>query len=168
LRPLQVCAQRLGTGECFECLIEPEGGWPLKVTHLGWKPEDRARAVREEDFDALWRDFRREDDILVAWKRRSADALGAEREPLILKGAWAELGRPTGDMGVLLARCGLSGEPTAFRGRAGAQMGQALALIDYLREQPDSTDSVSARREQPDRPRGGSRGAARRARRGRG
>jgi len=137
LRLLQLCAQRLATGERLDCLCEPPDGWPAKMTHLGWSAEDRAHAVSEGELKARWCEFVRDDDLLVAWSQLTIDAIssvmnrpGGAARPLILKGVFAAQGRAPGGIGGAIARRGCVAPRAGFTGRAGRHMGQALALIN--------------------------------------
>lgn len=137
LRPLQVCAQRVSTGERFECLIRPDSGWPAtKLSHLGWGVGDELNAVTPAEFESRWAGYYHGDDGLIAWSQRSVDALGAARA-ILLKKLLAERnlsGRTSGDPSVNLDRLGLPWRPAPFAGRAADHMGQTLALLAYLLE----------------------------------
>ena len=129
MRPIQICAQRLVTGERFECLVTPDDQAAVdKASHLGWGPNALKRAVGDETLRRRWARFRRDDDVLMAWSQRTVQ----------LKAEYCNLthSRVGGGLADVVERHRLRPEETPFDGRAGLEMGQAIAIVAYLRSRP--------------------------------
>ena len=133
-RPIQVCAWRVATGERFECLIAHEAAADArKCVKIELSAAQFAQAVPAAEFGQRWRQFLREDDLLLAWHQRALDVLEVQDRGVLLKAAWCNLDHSkAGHLTDVLAELGVAVQPAEFSGRAGLHMGELRAILDCL------------------------------------
>ena len=129
------CAARPATGETLARFVRPARA-EASSAHaalMGLSEAQLRGGQTPERFRHDWSRFLRPDDIVVAWKRPSLDAIAPPRESLVLKGIVCNLiGRGCGHLEDFVRRAGLSPVSAPFEGRAGAHMSSALAVVEHL------------------------------------
>jgi len=145
LRPIQVSAWRLATGDRLECLIaHGQATDAAKLAHLGLTPPTFASAMTEAEFRNRWEDFVRADDVLVAWSQRTLDVLASPLRSVMVKALWCNLQRrQAGPLSQVVANLGLQGAATGFAGRTDAHLGELRALVAWLAVPGNAADQRS-------------------------
>jgi hypothetical protein len=135
--PVYWVAQRLGTGERFACLIQPE--FPLResiLEHLELTPYDFATALSLDEAQASWAAFRRAGDTLAVYNQGTARLLArisrGSTSCLVLKSVALDSHRRIGTLDDLLAAAGLVAAPAQLPGRAGKRLANVAALVRHL------------------------------------
>ena len=135
--PIYWVAQRLGTGECFACAIQPNS--PLTETflgHLELVAADFAEALSKAEFRTAWSDFLRPMDTVAFYSQSTARLLkqvGADfARTLVLKSIPFNPHWPNGTLAEVLAAEGLHAAPPQTPGRAGKRLANAIALTRHL------------------------------------
>ena len=138
----QWCAVRLDSpAESFESIVQSEGEMPsgFFLDELGWTESDLQRAEPIASVQKTWQSFLRDDDVLVAWNKGSANLAlqhGLSNEVHVLKEAYRNT--VVGNFGTLenvIRREGLSpGVPLPLAGRAGVRLANAHVAAQYLRD----------------------------------
>lgn len=150
--PVQVCGYRLCDGARFERFVRVHGAVPepRHLDHMGLTADafDDACSV-DEALSAL--EGFLGDGLTTGWNQTPADLLRAggapEREHVCLKASYCNVNkRHAGSIESVLAAEGLTPPPLPFAGRAGQRMGNALALLELLR---DRGLEIRARSPQP-------------------
>jgi DTW domain-containing protein YfiP len=143
-RALHWVAQRLASGECFDCVIEPPVSLSTTLLdkhlrHMLLSAEDVRQAVSPEEFAARWRAFLRPHDVVIVYNQSSLDLLAIDRlspkRHVVLKAMYFNLARSYGSLDQIIRYEGLLASPSSVRGRASQRLGNALQLVQFLREQ---------------------------------
>lgn len=142
---VQWTALRPATGEHFDELVRSPGVVPTArhLAHMGLEPDELGAGLTPAALTAAFAAFSRPDDIVVAWNKSMLDLLplvAPERQALPLKAAYGTLraGR-CGTLDEVLTRESLCAAPARVRGRAGQRLGNAAAILDWLRRQAPAT-----------------------------
>lgn len=145
---LQWCARRLGSDERFEAVIRPGAAAPggELLRHLGLDHATLESGSSPEEFAERWRTFLRPGDQVAVWSVATQEAFVASMgsalsgPDLVLKTAYCNVRhRRAGALEEVLGREGLTFEPEPFAGRAGAIVGQLLAVARFLASLADPT-----------------------------
>jgi DTW domain-containing protein YfiP len=135
--PIYWVAQRLGTGDCFTCAIQPQ--LPLGDTHLALfdlSESDFSAALSPEEACAGWARFQRPSDRYAVYNQGTADLLQSlctERvECQVLKAVNFHPHRHYRTLDELIAGEGLLCPSPLHSGRAGKRLANAVALVHYL------------------------------------
>ncbi len=135
--PVYWAAERLGTGERFACVIQPE--FPVReefLGHLELTQEDFAAALSFEDACASWAAFRRPGDTLAVYNQGTArllSCISARPTPcLVLKSAGLQPRRQIGTLDDLLIAEGVVAAPAQVPGRAGKRLANVAALVRHF------------------------------------
>jgi len=149
---LQWTAVRLGTGEVFERFVEPAA--PPQLRDAAWPDDhylgllqlhrrDLAGAVHPTSFLEDWQQFARPADVLATWTRGTFDLLDQARgtapppseRRIVLKTAYTNVhNKGCGTLEETMAREGLRCPQIALSGRASTRIGNALAVVTWLRD----------------------------------
>jgi DTW domain-containing protein YfiP len=143
--PVYWVAERLGTGERFDCAIQPPA--PLDETllgHLELTPADFADALSLADAQRVWREFLRPTDTLAVYNQGTARLLADlspssphARSPaptLLLKSVEFNPNRSYGTLDEIIEAEILTIQPAARHGRAYRRLANAVALVRHLHE----------------------------------
>ena len=135
--PIYWVAQRLGTGESFECAIKPRRQLDAKfLTHLELSAADFADALPPAEFRTAWQHFLRPTDTLAVFNDstlRLLDTVDAVRSPSVtLKSV--NLRHNCSTLDELLVKLGLSPQDIPHHGRAGKRLAKAIAYTNYLHD----------------------------------
>ncbi|HTM43446.1 MAG TPA: tRNA-uridine aminocarboxypropyltransferase [Polyangiaceae bacterium] len=139
----QWVAQRLASGEMFDCLLDPPQILPhplaVYLQHMGIAPEALPSAIKPSLFAERWRKFCKGDDIVIAYNQSSLDllsGLGAKAlKSAVLKAVYFNLGRKHGSLDQIAERERLTAAPVDARGRAAQRVANAAALTRFLRRE---------------------------------
>ncbi|MCP4858771.1 MAG: DTW domain-containing protein [Fuerstiella sp.] len=133
--PVYWVAQRLGTGESFECAIEPES--PLRSSFLQYlqlNEQDFQQAFSVEAFRQAWQDFVKPTDMLCVYNESTGRLLGrvgASPAPSItLKSVNVHAG--SRKLHNVIRSLNLTPPKVPQKGRAGARLANAIAFAMYL------------------------------------
>jgi DTW domain-containing protein YfiP len=139
---VQWTAFRPATAERFDRLVRPAKGWgegPSEehLGHMGLTRDQLREADGIDEVAGAFAAYARPDDVLVAWNKSTLDLLpmvAPGRDALPLKASYSALceGR-CGMIEEVLAREGLGATPVAVRGRASQRLGNAAAVLGWLR-----------------------------------
>lgn len=137
---VQWAAVRPSTGETFEKFVVPDSGpGPTQrhLEHMGLSDAHMTNAVTMSELSADWTRFSNDHDVVVAWNGSTLglleSAVAGPRRSLSLKSVYCARRRgPCGSIDDVLAREGLTAQPTDIAGRAGRRMGNLLALLTHL------------------------------------
>lgn len=142
---LYFAGYRLSDGDAFELLIRPAQG-SLNQRHLAHlQLSDAARARLEPgvpfaEFRRRWAAFSRPGDVYAAWNQsalRWLEEPGREKgDHVLLKAAYGRLDRHGGALEEIAAAEGFAPAPVPFSGRARTRVGNALSLLQLLRQVP--------------------------------
>jgi DTW domain-containing protein len=145
--PVYWVAQRLGTGEAFECAIEPRE--PMKagfLQYLQLREEDFEHPLPVEAFRQAWRTFVKPTDTLCVYNKstgRLLDRVGASPVPgVVLKSVNVHQG--SRKLHNVVRSLDLSPPTVSQKGRAGARLANAIAFARYLHQHPLAADSRSS------------------------
>jgi hypothetical protein len=140
--PVYWAAQRLGSGEQFDCAIRPETPLPAAfLDRLELTADDFAQAPTLSEARALWSAFRRPGDILAVYHPGAARLLrqiGSDEAPcLVLK----SIDLPSKPGRAELDNSGLDNMATdsgsmLLPGRAGKRLAKSIAYARHLSESP--------------------------------
>ncbi len=137
---VQVCLQRLDSGEHCEWLIRP--GAHVDERRYAYMGLERARVEQGmtlAELDGALRAFVRPSDVLVTWNHptmRQLRALVPFRDAATIKTAYANFTRSKpGQMDPILARHGLTPAPQRHSGRAGERVAWLIAIADWMSRQ---------------------------------
>jgi DTW domain-containing protein YfiP len=142
-RALHWVAQRVASGECFDCVIEPpvslsETLLGKHLRHMQLSAEDVRHALPSSEFVARWQSFLRPHDVVIVYNQSSLDLLAAEgvspARQVVLKAMYFNLARSYGSLDQIVQYEALQGPACAVRGRASQRLGNALTLVQFLRE----------------------------------
>lgn len=136
--PVYWTAERLGTGECFACAIEPPV--PISATlldHFELTAEHFRNALPPATARAAWQEFLRPDDIPVVYNTSTARLLahltGRHTPCLVLKSVDFNPQRRYGTLDELVVGEELFIPSARHPGRAGKRLASIAALIEHLR-----------------------------------
>ncbi|MGE0609407.1 MAG: tRNA-uridine aminocarboxypropyltransferase [Pirellulales bacterium] len=137
--PVYWVAERLGDGERFARAIQPQNGLPAALLgHFELTEEHFRHAVPLEEAGASWRDFLRDDDIVVVYSQGTARLLHrlcpAGRPCLVLKSVDLPERKRGGTLDQLVADRGVPVPPVRHPGRAGLRLANLIALVEHLHE----------------------------------
>ena len=135
--PIYWVAQRLGTGECFTCVLQPQQ--PLSDSHLELfelSTQDFSAASSPDDARQRWAEFQQPCDHYFVYNQGTADLLkelcpGAVNCQ-VLKAVNFHPHRHYHTLDELIAGEGLLAPAPLHRGRAGKRLANAVALVRYL------------------------------------
>lgn len=134
-QPIYWVAQRLVSGEQFECAIKHTR--PLNpdfLQHLNLQSSAFEGALTDEQFAKQWAKFLRPDDTIVVFNQstlRLLDAVGANHHSsLVMKSVNVQSCRSTLDE--RMQGLGISPVKVQHLGRAGERLGNAIAFAQYL------------------------------------
>ena len=137
--PVYWVAQRLGTGESFECAIEPME--PLRTSFLQYlqlHENDFQQALSVAAFRQAWRDFVKPTDTLCVYNEstgRLLDHVGASPAPSVtLKSVNVHPG--SRKLHNVISSLNLTPPTVPQKGRAGARLANAIAFARYLHQHP--------------------------------
>lgn len=150
---LVYCAfYRPSSGEQFEALIRPPDEEPC-WQHIAIMESEappgaslhRPPVLAPQEFKALCRRFLRREDVFAAWNQSMLrplcqgpcavlTAVGEKGRDVFLKSAYHRVGQARGPLNELVKAEGLAVLPLPFYSRAASRMGNAVALIRFLRE----------------------------------
>lgn len=135
--PIYWVAQRLGTGECFSCAIEPQ--MPLSDSHLRifeLSAREFSATVSLDTARALWARFRQTGDRYFVYNQGTADLLKelcpGPVDCQVLKAVNFHPHRHYQTLDELIAGEGLLCPAPLHSGRAGKRLANAVALVRYL------------------------------------
>jgi DTW domain-containing protein YfiP len=137
-------AQRVASGECFDCVIEPPTALSATLLdkhlrHMQLSTQDVSQALPSAEFAARWRSFVRPHDVVIVYNQSTLDLLAVERlspqRHVVLKAMYFNLERSYGSLDQIIQFEGLQAPASAVRGRASQRLGNALTLVRFLREQ---------------------------------
>ncbi len=141
---IQLTAARPATGETLELLTRPEGA-PPATWHLHSMGLGSGDLAEGESWDVVrerWLSFLGSRPLVAAWNPRTIklarqiDPGLPAAETLLLKAAYYNLVRGGGGpLEEIVSKEGLTTEPFPARGRAAQRMADALAILEWLREQ---------------------------------
>lgn len=134
-RPIYWVAERLGTGEKFECAIHTELELPPNfLQHLELDSDDFASAVSCDTFAKKWKDFLRPADTLAVFKESTLRLLSAVdadfARSVTMKCVNLQNGARTLDR--VLAALNLQPPESSQKGRAGRRLANAICFARYL------------------------------------
>jgi DTW domain-containing protein YfiP len=134
-QPVYWVAQRLGTGESFECAIQsPASNVPSFLQHLELCPADFRDAVSPEGFSKAWQKFLKPTDTLAVFNQSTVRLLsssGAVCTPYItLKSV--DIQRDSSTLDGILKSLKLTPVSVSQKGRAGRRLGNAIAYTTWL------------------------------------
>jgi hypothetical protein len=138
---VQLAAVCPESGAVFERLLRP-GSAPLEARHLAHMdlcPQDLERGVEAGRLSQNWADFLPPDPLVAAWSPGTLRLLppaadGAGPATVLLKAAYCNLrGGVCGHLWQVIQREGLRPRPAPVSGRAALRLGQALAVLEWLR-----------------------------------
>lgn len=99
---VSLSAERVATGDRFDCLLRHTDVAPAHLAHMGIAPAELGRGASLEAFHERWDAFMRSDDVLGVWSHTTLDALrqlrAAPKRALILKAAYRGLRGTRGGM----------------------------------------------------------------------
>lgn len=153
-------ACRPATGETFQSLVKPvESVSDQHLAHLELDRADFASAPPLAQMLEAWSRFIRPNDVVAAWNQSTWDILhearatcGTPATPLsgggategarqragfvLLKAVYFNVhrGAPRGDLEQVLGHEGLTPRDLGLAGRAGRRLGNALSVLEFLRE----------------------------------
>lgn len=135
--PIYWVAERLVTGERFECALQNQSALtPEFLQHSKLRPADFSDALTPQQFAERWSRFLRPDDTVAVFNQstlRLLEAAGvASRRSVTMKSVnvHAELSTLDGRMQAL----GIQPALVAHKGRAGDRLGNAIAFARYLHQ----------------------------------
>lgn len=133
--PVYWVAQRLGSGETFECPIESYAiDVPGFLQHLELTTDDFAEAVSADRFAEAWAQFLRPTDTIAAFNSSTLKlqpGLGAGQWPAVtLKSV--DLARDCSTLDQIVESLGLTVPMAKHKGRAGRRLANAAAYALYL------------------------------------
>lgn len=142
--PVYWVAQRLGTGESFECAIEPIE--PLRTDFLQYLrlcDKDFQQALSVAAFRQAWRDFVKPTDTLCVYNEstgRLPGSVGASPAPsVILRSINVHSG--SRNLHNVISSLNLTPPTVPQKGRAGARLANAIAFARYLHQHPLAASS---------------------------
>lgn len=126
-------------GAVFDRVVRPAGApsAPGYLEHLGLSAEHMVAAVSLTEAAEAWREFRQDDDIVVAWHPAMLRILTwldtGRQETAALRGLWANIThkRP-GGLAALVDGLELAVEVPPIPGRAARRLGQTVAILRHL------------------------------------
>jgi DTW domain-containing protein len=135
--PLYWVAERLFTGERFECTIEPEARLSDELlSHLELPRDHFVDAIPLASVRVRWKSFLRPDDQIAVYHAGAArllEQLGSARGArLILKSINFSSQRSYCTLDDLVAMHDLPSKQNGFPGRAGRRLANAKALVRHL------------------------------------
>jgi DTW domain-containing protein YfiP len=135
--PIYWVAQRVGTGERFACVIQPQ--CPLQeslLRHLEMSREDFSTALSLEEARKSWAAFLRPSDTLAVYNQGAArllNQISTKAIPcLVLKSVDFNPHQRYGTLDELLIAEGLGVPAVQHPGRAGKRLANVLALVRHL------------------------------------
>ncbi len=142
--PVYWVAQRLGTGESFECAIEPVQ--PLRnsfLQYLRLDENDFQQALSVDAFRHAWQDFIKPTDTLCVYNESTGRLLGqvgASPVPSVtLKSVNVHPG--SRKLHNVIRSLNLTPSAVPQKGRAGARLANAIAFARYLHQHPLAASS---------------------------
>ena len=133
--PIYWVAQRLVTGEKFECAIQNPS--PLSsefMQHLKLEPSSFQDALTTEQFAKQWASFLQPNDTVAVFNSstlRLLDAVTTNRSPsLVMKSVNVQSNVST--LSERMKELGISTVKVSHQGRAGERLGNAIAFAEYL------------------------------------
>ncbi len=140
-QPLYWVAQRPSTGETFERMLKASSRPPdpQHLTHMLLSNSDMEGCIDLHRFKAEWNSFVGKHAVVTAWNQGVLDHVArltaSPHQTLLLKATYCNLEHQTsGGLDTVIEREGLTPVGTPFRGRAGQRLGQALAVLQHLRQ----------------------------------
>jgi DTW domain-containing protein YfiP len=135
--PVYVVAQRLGTGESFRCVVQPQTPLPRTfLAHLELVSDDFQNAMSIEEARLAWSGFLRPGDKLAVYNEgvaRMLAQLGTESTPcLVLKSVDFNPENQYGALDDILKAEGIVITAAQHPGRAGQRLAHILALVHHL------------------------------------
>lgn len=137
--PVYWVAERLVTGERFECIIKPPR--PLSTAflgHLDLKQTAFEKAISGEEFRNRWSEFLRPADSLAFFYSNIPKLLawigGSSRKHLHLKSVRLDANLKHKCLEQILASLNIQPPRSAMDGRAGKRLADTLALVSYLNQ----------------------------------
>lgn len=136
-QPVYWVAQRLGTGESFECAIQsPTAETPEFLKLLDLHQNDMAQALPAEDFCRAWHEFLRPTDTIAVFNESTARLLasvGADCAPAVFMKS-VNVKRDCRTLDEVLMSLKLTPPEVPQKGRAGRRLANAIAFARYLHE----------------------------------
>ena len=136
-KPIYWVAQRLGTGESFECAIRPDTTLCEEfLQHLQLTPSVFDNSADTDEFVRLWKEFLRPTDTVVAFNDSTLRLLrisNAEDVPSIALKA-VDLKLNSSRLGDIVQELQLVPVEVRQQGRAGVRLGNAIAFCRYLQK----------------------------------
>lgn len=133
--PIYWVAQRLVTGEKFECAIKSASPLsPEFMQHLELQPASFDGALKGEQFDEQWNNFLRPNDTVAVFNSstlRLLDTVTTNRSPsLVMKSVNVQTECST--LSERMKALEISPVQVSHQGRAGQRLGNAIAFAEYL------------------------------------
>lgn len=135
--PIYWVAERLVTGERFECAIQNQSALtPQFLQHLKLQSSDFSEALTSQQFANRWTSFLRPDDAVAVFNQstlRLLEAVAVKPERTVTMksvNVHAEISTLDGRMNAL----GIPPAVVAHQGRAGERLGNAIAFAKYLHQ----------------------------------
>ncbi|MDG2126522.1 MAG: DTW domain-containing protein [Fuerstiella sp.] len=145
--PVYWVAQRLGTGESFECAIQPRQ--PVRAGFLQYLQlceKDFEQSLSTEAFRKAWKDFVRPTDTLCVYNESTGRLLNrVDASPVpsvILKSINVHTG--SRKLHNVIRSLKLTPPTVPQKGRAGTRLANAIAFARYLHQHPLAADSRSS------------------------
>lgn len=136
-RPVYWVAQRLGTGEVFECPIQSDAAEvPEFLQHLDLASEDFADAVTPAEFVDAWQQFLCPTDTIAVFNHNTVkllDRLGAVSTPSITLKC-VDISHGCSTLEQLIESFNLMPPKVRHKGRAGSRLANAIAYATYLNQ----------------------------------
>ncbi len=136
-QPVYWVAQRLGTGESFECPIQSYATEvPGFLQHLELGPDDFADAVTPAEFAMAWNEFLRPADTIAVFNQstvRLLQCVGATASPSVTLKA-VDIARDCRTLDKVVAALELAPPRVPQKGRAALRLANAIAYARYLNE----------------------------------
>jgi DTW domain-containing protein YfiP len=145
--PVYWVAQRLGTGESFECAIQPRE--PMRtgfLQYLQLSEEDFGQPLSVETFRHAWRTYVKPTDTLCVYNEstgRLLDRVNVSPAPsVILKSVNVHAG--SRKLHNVVRSLNLTPPTVPQKGRAGARLANAVAFARHLHQHPLAANSRSS------------------------
>lgn len=140
---LSLSAERLATGERFDCVLQQAGVLDAHLAHMGLEPGDLRSGSTLAAFRARWAAFLGPTAVLGVWSHTTLDALSAvgvaPARSLVLKAAYRSLRAARGGMDDVAAREGRASPPPAGP-RRHERLANAAWVARALRERPSAPE----------------------------
>lgn len=136
--PVHWVAQRLGTAECFSCILrQPQPLSGVALEHMRLSDADFDGAASPAEFCTEWRRFLRSDDVLIVYHQRIYQLLrqvgAAQPRFLVLKAIFGKWQSGFQSVEELLMLEGVTRPNGDGKSRAHQRLDMAVALVEHLR-----------------------------------